>query len=283
MNKNLSEVIVCECGGEYRSNMETLTCESCGRHVPLENGIPLFTLPPENIQPSRKVTRGPNLGTPWRQANWRFLADEIARIPADALILDVGAGRGDFSDVLAAYRTLALDVYPYPEVDLVCDLTRTNPFRPLSVDVIVLLNVLEHVYDAHTLLATLSEILKPGGKLLVTVPFMVKMHQVPLDFARYTHYALTRFAADHGFVVERLDGYYDPAFLLDEGLGNLRWAVLRELSRERRLVVYFALGIFALGRWILPHALGSAAQRTISPANTFSQSPTGYHIVYRKQ
>jgi SAM-dependent methyltransferase len=249
----------------------------------MEGGIPLFTPPPENIRPSGKVGRGPDLGTPWRQANWRFLADEMARTPPDALILDVGAGRGDFADVLTEHRTLALEVYPYPEVDLVCDLTRRNPFRPASVDVIVLLNVLEHVYDARALLATLSEILKPGGRLLAAVPFMVKMHQTPLDFARYTHYALARFAADHGFEVERLEGYYDPAFLLDEGLGNLRWAVLRELPRLRRLGVRLTLGIFSLGRWLLPRMLGAAAHRVLPPDETFSQAPTGYQIVYRKK
>ncbi len=282
MNPILTEILMCGCGGAYGVHAAHLTCASCGRRIPLKNGIPLFTLPPENIRPSEKVARGLNLGTPWRQANWRFLAQELEQTQPDALILDVGAGRGDFADVLSGHQALALDVYPYPEVDLVCDLTQINPFRPASIDVILLLNVMEHVYDAHALLESLAQILKPGGRLLVAIPFMVKMHQTPLDFARYTHYTLERFAADHGFEVERLEGYYAPIFLLDEGLGNLRWAVLRELPRLRRYGVRLVLSIFSFGKVLLSWMLGTASQRVLPPSKTFSQSPTGYQIVYRK-
>ncbi len=282
MNRELLELLLCDCGGAYREEEESLACPSCGRRVPLRDGIPLFTPPPGEIHPSAKVARGPNLGTPWRRANWRFLAAEVARVPADALILDVGAGRGDFAAALGGHRTLALDVYPYPEVDLVADLTRVNPFRPASVDVIVLLNVLEHVYDARGLLATLATILKPGGRLLLAVPFLVKIHQAPLDFVRYTHYALERMAADAGFAVERLEGYYNPVFLLDEGLGNLRWAVMRELPRPRRVGLKLVLAGFAAGRWALTRLLGEAAARAIPLDETYSQSPTGYQAVLRK-
>jgi 2-polyprenyl-3-methyl-5-hydroxy-6-metoxy-1,4-benzoquinol methylase len=186
------------------------------------NGIPLFTPVAGEIRPSEKLARGPDTGTPWRKANWRFLESQLAQLPAEAWVLDVGAGRGDFAALLDRFQTIALDIYPYPEIDLVCDLTVCNPFRPASFDAIVLMNVLEPVYDTHALLGRLSELLKPGGILITAIPFLVKLHQTPLDFVRYTHFALERFAPQHGLVCELLEGYYDPLFLLSEGTGNIK-------------------------------------------------------------
>jgi SAM-dependent methyltransferase len=230
---------------------------------------------------SDKIERGPQVGTPWRQANWRFVQEEVAKLPADGLILDAGAGRGDFAAAFAGRRVLALDVYPYPEIDLVADLTVSVPLRPASFDAIALLNVLEHIYPTHAMLTTLAGLLKPGGRLIVAIPFMVKIHQAPVDFARFTHFALRRFGEEHGLEVERLEGYYDPLFFLGEGLGNLKNAVLpglpagqRRLARlQIRLIETLASG---LGRMIGP---GKSA----APETMRSLAPTGYQIVYCKK
>ncbi len=39
--------------------------------------IPIFTPPPDDIVPSEKIARSPDIGTPWRQANWRFLQAQV--------------------------------------------------------------------------------------------------------------------------------------------------------------------------------------------------------------
>jgi SAM-dependent methyltransferase len=268
------------CGGELRYSLSVLACTSCGKAVPVERDIPLFTSPPPGLQPSEKLERGPESGTPWRQANWRFLEQQVASLDKDALILDVGAGRGDFAAVFAGRHCLALDVYPYPEVDLVCDLAQVNPLREAAFDAIALMNVLEHVEDTCALLNALSRLLKPGGRLIVAVPFLVKVHQAPVDFVRYTHFALQRLGEAHSLKVELLEGYYDPLFLLDESLGNLRWSVLPTLSPARR----------RLGRLLLAGvqnlARGQGAVvgkgKLLPPAQSRSQAAIGYHVVYRK-
>ncbi len=241
----------------------------------------MFTPPPENFSPSERQARSPDTGTPWRQANWRFLARQLEEIHPDALILDVGAGRGDFFDALQGRNLLALDVYPYPEIDVVCDLTQTNPFKPASVDVILLLNVLEHVYDSKALLAALAQMLKPGGKLLIAIPFMVKMHQIPLDFVRYTHFALEQMAADHGLEVALLEGYYDPMFFLGEGIRNIRWPILRQMRGWRQ----YAGRALLMGVRFLAHIMQPVIGpgRVRSPHEAISLAPTGYQIVYRKK
>lgn len=282
MSQNILNLIRCDrCEGDLIVADGALCCPHCGRNVPLQNGIPVFTPPPAGMQPAEKLARGPEIGTAWRRANWRFLAEQLVALDPQAAILDVGAGRGDFADLFAGRDCLALDVYPYPEVDIVCDLTQTNPFREAAFDALSLMNVLEHIYDAHALLRALSGMLKPGGALIVAVPFLVKLHQEPVDFARYTHYALERLGSKYGLALERLEGFYDPISLLGEGTGNLKNAVLPGLRGPR----HYAGRALLLGMDALAAALGRVIGpgRLLSPDQARSHAPTGYHLVYRKK
>lgn len=282
MKPQLSRMLICHrCGGELSQQPGFLICQACAQSIPCQGEIPVFTPPPPAMRPSEKLRRGPNIGTPWRQANWRFLAEQVEKLEKSAVILDVGAGRGDFADLFTNHPNyLALDVYPYPEVDLVCDLTQVNPFRPGSLDAIILMNVLEHIYDSHALLDSLSRMLAPGGILIAAIPFLVKIHQAPIDFARYTHYALQRFAPEHGLEIVLLEGFYDPVSLLGEGIGNLKNAVLPGLSGLRRVVGRLvAWGLESLTN-SLTFLLG--ARQSAPPSQVRSHAPTGYQLVFRK-
>jgi SAM-dependent methyltransferase len=282
MKPDLTEILACPaCRGAISADENgALSCRVCSWHAPAQNGAPLFTNPPEGIVPSGKLLRGPQIGTPWRRANWRFLQQQVARLDAEARILDVGAGRGDFADLFEGRQYLALDVYPYPEVDIVCDLTQVNPFRPGSFDAILLLNVMEHVYDTRALLNSLAGMLKPGGVILVAIPFLVKIHQAPIDFVRYTHYALERQAQDAGLQVDLLEGYYDPVFFLGEGTGNLRHAVLPTMKGWRRYLAGAGLAVIDSCAGLLNRLIG--AGKSLPPEQVRSSAPTGYQIVYRK-
>jgi SAM-dependent methyltransferase len=268
------------CGHELVEQEGALHCEQCHRLVPLQDGVPVFTAAPVDLQPSEKLTRGPEIGTPWRRANWRFLAAQTARLVSGAIILDVGAGRGDFAGLFDGRNYLALDVYPYPEVDIACDLTQSNPFREASFDAILLMNVLEHVYDTHALLSSLAAMLKPGGVLICAIPFLVKMHQEPVDYVRFTHYALEHLGPQQGLKLELLEGFYDPISLLGEGIGNLKWAVLPETRGLRHYAGRFLLA----GMEVIASALGllTGPGGLRPPQAARSHAPTGYHVVYRK-
>lgn len=283
MKIELTDILICDqCGGEFLAEGDShLACQACGRQVPLQDGKPLFTQPSGEIVPSEKRERAPDKGTAWRRANWRFLQQEIERLAADAMILDVGSGRGDFGALMAGRRCLALEVYPYPETDVVCDLTQCNPVRPASFDAILLANVLEHVYDGQALVASLSAMLKPGGVLLVAVPFLLKVHQAPVDYLRFTHFALERLGADHGLDTERIEGVYDAAALVGEGLNNLRFWVLPKqplLKRSLgRLLLALQRGLLGLMALLLP------GTRVANPHTAISPAALGYHVVYRQR
>lgn len=75
------------------------------------------------------------------------------------------------------------------------------PFDDSSFDSILCTEVLEHVFNIEELLLEFKRVLKPGGKALITTPFMWEEHEMPYDFARYTTPALSHLFNKHGFEV----------------------------------------------------------------------------------
>ncbi len=66
-----------------------------------------------------------------------------------------------------------------------------SPGQPLPIskgayDGVFTLNTLEHIYDVHGALRELFRVLKPGGGLIATVPFLFRIHGHPDDFLRGT-------------------------------------------------------------------------------------------------
>jgi len=73
------------------------------------------------------------------------------------------------------------------------------PAAAQNADVIFCTEVLEHVLDpAHTLREAFFA-LKPGGRLLLTVPFAARWHFVPNDYFRYTPSGLKHLLETAGF------------------------------------------------------------------------------------
>lgn len=279
----LLDVLACpNCKGDYSydSASHQYICKSCGQTFPSRDDKPIFIDVPSDVHVFEKRERGPDIGTPWRQANWRFLNYEVDKLASDALILDVGSGRGDFQAILKERDCLSLDIYPYPESDVVADLTQFSPFKQNSFDMVVLMNVMEHVFDTRKLLQEIAAALKPGGVCVIAIPFLLKVHQAPYDFVRYTEFGLRNWVKQFNLEVALLEGYYDPIFLLEQSIGNIRFGILPRLTRINRILVRSLVkGIKILGAIILVFV---GQGYTKSPQEEISPAPFGYHLVCRK-
>lgn len=73
------------------------------------------------------------------------------------------------------------------------------PFDENSVNQILVLNVLEHIYNHRHLVAEMHRVLKKNKTLIGFVPFLINYHADPHDYFRYTHEALRRIFVDAGF------------------------------------------------------------------------------------
>lgn len=101
-------------------------------------------------------------------------------IKKDAITVDIGSGPERLGR-----EFINVDIYPFPEVDIVADAGQL-PFRNDSVDAVVSESVFEHVADAHKVAGEMMRVVKPGGVIYVSAPFIHPFHASPDDFNRWT-------------------------------------------------------------------------------------------------
>lgn len=172
-----------------------------------------------------------------RKSHFKWLSLEIGKLPKRLKILDVGCGQSQFKELYVNQDVCGIDFIPYEGADIVADLNRSLPLLSEVCDVAILSNVLEHIYDPQLLLREIHRILRPGGLLLIVVPFIIKLHQKPYDFYRYTNFALERMTQEGGYTstrVEALGNIFDVYDLDRKVRGRI---LLREVGSLRRVAI----------------------------------------------
>jgi SAM-dependent methyltransferase len=126
------------------------------------------------------------------------LRDQLGKV--EGILLDVGCGDSPYKTFLNANcRYLGIDIvdrndrFGYNRGDILFfDENGGIPLADGSVDCILCTEVLEHVFDHPRLIHEMHRVLRPGGKLILTVPWSARYHYIPHDYFRYTASALER-------------------------------------------------------------------------------------------
>ncbi len=107
---------------------------------------------------------------------------EKQEIPKTVKILDLGAGHGAFTKRLydMKYDVRAADLFPeifrFEEVECTrVDITETFPYPDNTFDIVIAIEVSEHIADHENFFKENSRILKPGGKLYISTPNILSM------------------------------------------------------------------------------------------------------------
>lgn len=101
-------------------------------------------------------------------------------MPDDPLILDVGSGPDRISD-----KFINLDIFPFATVDVVASADKL-PFKDATFDGLTSESLLEHVPDPKGVAAEMIRVVKPGGRIYASAPFIHPFHASPDDFNRFT-------------------------------------------------------------------------------------------------
>ena len=123
-------------------------------------------------------------------------------------ILDVGCGRKPYEFLFRGFEYIGLEL-DTPEnrrtklADRYYD-GNNFPFGDGEFDSVVSNEVFEHVFNPDVFLSEIHRVLRPGGTLLMTVPFAWDEHEQPWDFARYSSFGLRFLLERHGFRVVEL-------------------------------------------------------------------------------
>lgn len=162
-----------------------------------------------------KTRFGPD---PRRKVLWQTLVGSLFQkeIPPDALVLELGAGYGDFINAVRAKRRLAVDVWPGMTAHLesgveglVTSITRLEGVADNSVDYVFSSNCFEHVpqADLETCLSQLRQKMKSGARLTIVQPnFKYCVREYFDDYTHvsiYTAQGLRDLLAANGFRITR--------------------------------------------------------------------------------
>jgi len=135
------------------------------------------------------------------ERSWSMLAplslwlEEAGRAAEEQRVLDVGCGVKPYLPFFATAREyVGVDVVPGEQVDVVASVEHL-PLEDASFDVVICIQVLEHVDDPVRALRELHRVTRPGGRLLLSTHGTQVFHPAPNDYWRWTHTGLARLFA----------------------------------------------------------------------------------------
>lgn len=121
-------------------------------------------------------------------------------------LLDFGCGSKPYKPLFNVDEYIGTDIevsghdHTNEDIDVYYD-GKTLPFAAESFDGIFSSEVFEHLFNLPDILDELNRVLKPGGHMLITLPFVWDEHEIPYDYARYTSFGITHLLGEHGFSV----------------------------------------------------------------------------------
>ncbi|QBQ98320.1 class I SAM-dependent methyltransferase [Paraburkholderia pallida] len=180
---------------------------------------------------------GPEVGAHWYYASKAQAMRRFLGTPSGTRVLDVGAGSGFFSKHLLAHagaqEAWCVDI-SYEAESEACEAGKTIRYLravdPVDADLVLLMDVLEHVDDDTGLLREYAAKVPSGGRFLITVPafqFLWSAHDTFLGHKRrYTLGQLEKTVLSAGLEIEHSAYYF--------GLVLPIAAALRLAERTRR-------------------------------------------------
>jgi SAM-dependent methyltransferase len=125
------------------------------------------------------------------------------------LLLDLGCGPRPYYALYAPYfsKTLGADLpdspFPKENIDIYCSATEI-PLDKNSVDAVLSTEVMHDMPEPRLMLKEIHRILKPGGALILTTPFVVPTVDGAYDHYRYTEQGLRYLLTAENFEIKSI-------------------------------------------------------------------------------
>lgn len=188
-------------------------------------------------------------------------------------LLDLGAGKAPLYSVYRPYvqEITCVDwkgtLHGTSYLDVTADLNKGIPFDDATFNTVLSTSVFEHLRFPHSIWRESARVLKPGGKLIVHVPFFYWLHEEPHDYFRYTEHALHMFCEENNLEVLSL-----------ESTGGGLAVVADLVARYLAPVAWLCALHVSISQWLIQSALG----RKLSGKNRTRKMVLGYCLVAQK-
>ena len=127
-------------------------------------------------------------------------------IAPDANWLDVGCGLRPYEKHFPKGSYIGIDVKTSGALDKMKIPDKfydgkVLPFPNSSFDGVISTQVLEHVVDADAIILEVFRVIKPGGGLVLSLPFAWQEHEEPYDFLRFSTFGISNSLKKVGFEI----------------------------------------------------------------------------------
>lgn len=172
-----------------------------------------------------------------------FLRSALRQIGERHSLLDLGCGQKPYRELYGAYikKSFGLDMPTTQHGMQAIDVQGRGtelPFIDQTFDLVFCTEVMEHVAEPKRMLEEIYRVLKPGGHLILTTPFLVPVHEAPYDFYRYTPYGLQHLVKQASFCIVSQETFAEAFGVLISLLVQLQlkfWSALANLLHFPRL------------------------------------------------
>jgi SAM-dependent methyltransferase len=157
--------------------------------------------------------------------------------PGTLKVLEISGHGWDRPGLFREYKSL-----DYKQLDI-CEGVLDETF-----DLIIAEQVFEHLLWPYRAGKNVYAMLRPGGHFLITTPFLVKIHNCPVDCTRWTEVGMKYFLAECGFPLEEvIVGTWGNRACINANFGE-RWQIYQSWRHSLRNDPDLPITLWALAK-----------------------------------
>jgi SAM-dependent methyltransferase len=120
-----------------------------------------------------------------------------------------------------------------------------GPLAPEKFNLVIAEQVFEHVLRPDLAAASVFQMLRPGGFFVISTPFLLKVHEAPLDLYRWTESGMRQLLETAGFTVVSTDSWGNRECLTADMTPGLGWTFYDSRAHSLRNEPQFPVVVWA--------------------------------------
>lgn len=161
-------------------------------------------------------------------------------------VLDLGCGNEPYYHKCIKGRLICFDIGKTKKTDVV-GTADILPFRQNSFDKVLSVNSFYYFNNPFDTADGVSKILKPGGKLIIVLPFFYPIHDAEIDKYRFTEQGLKAVLERH-FKIEGLHcigGIFTlPSVILHSAIKGFPLLFPKAMQRGAQIIAYLLFPLY---------------------------------------